>query len=84
MKEDIADDLRGRDEQGERQKVGGPVLATIGRGRENNSRDQSLEGFGRSLTSACDAPTPDFLALSLYAYINQGNNYRYCRNKRSD
>jgi len=30
----------------------------------NNSRDQSLEGFGRRLTSACDTPTPDFLALS--------------------
>jgi len=28
-------------------------------------RDQSLEGFGRSLNSACDTPTPDFLGLSL-------------------
>jgi len=40
-------------------------LATMGRmTRRTTRRDQSPEGYGRSLSSACDIPTPDFLALS--------------------
>jgi hypothetical protein len=31
----------------------------------SNPQDQSLEEYDRRLTSACNIPTPDFLALSV-------------------
>jgi hypothetical protein len=51
---------------GERQKVGGPVLATVGHTARRTTRGiNRLKGSVADLLQPCDTPTPDFLALSL-------------------
>jgi hypothetical protein len=51
---------------GERQKVGGPVLTTVGRTARRTTRGiNRLKGSVADLLQPCDTPTPDFLALSL-------------------